>query len=119
MDVQPVLEVSIPSAVQQGSHTAYLVSLITNNEHFDRCYVKTYRRYSEFRCLHQSIKPHIPGLPSFPPKSFFFRFSQRRIEERRAALEEYIRYATAFITRNRFENEEFGRALLRFFVRDK
>lgn len=113
---QQILEISVPSATRRGGHTEYLVHLITNNPSFARNHIAVYKRYSQFRALHGKLKLHIPALPEFPPKSFFARCSGNTVETRRETLQRYMRYVCAFVTRNSFENEDFGRALVEFLV---
>lgn len=110
-----ILEISIPSSRLQRGHTEYQIDLITNNEHFERNYIRVFRRYSEFLRLHKKIKHRIPALPEFPKKILLLRFKESIVESRRVHFEIYARYICQFVIRNGFEHESFGRAILDFF----
>lgn len=116
MAKQPILEVSIPTTKRQGGHTTYLINLITDNVHFGKCYIRTHKRYSEFLKLHTGLKNYILGLPDFPPKAFFSRFSKDTIERRRASLEIYIRYICEFIMKNNLECQSQGKVIIDFLI---
>ncbi|KAG8186598.1 hypothetical protein JTE90_019920 [Oedothorax gibbosus] len=74
-------------------YTSYAISLKSNNPCFTHAYSQIRRRYSEFHHLRILLVEHYPNVskpPLLPPKSYFHRFSDKFIEERKIGLQKFL-----------------------------
>lgn len=73
-----------------GSYTCYEVKIIQNSREY-----RVFRRYSEFAELYSKLIEKYPELQkqtSFPPASWFFKFSPSVISERKVGLQKFLQY---------------------------
>ncbi|XP_015930745.1 sorting nexin-10A [Parasteatoda tepidariorum] len=73
-------------------YTSYAISLKSNDPCFSQSYSQVRRRYSEFQHLRRLLESHFPTMkaPVLPPKSFFNRFSDAFIDERKKGLQIFL-----------------------------
>ncbi|GFS78278.1 sorting nexin-11 [Nephila pilipes] len=76
-----------------ASYVNYAITIETDNPSFTFEHSTTRRRYSEFRILYSMLVKQFPNIkiPALPPKSPFKKsFDLEFVEQRRAALEEFL-----------------------------
>ncbi|WUR03570.1 sorting nexin-3 (SNX24) [Vairimorpha necatrix] len=94
-----------------NSYTVYEIIIVTNIPNMKNHQV-IYKRYSEFRDLHEQVKKEIKELPTFPKKKFW-KLKEEIIKERILRFNFYIKYLCMLITKKEI-NEECKERILKF-----
>lgn len=112
-----VLEITIPAHKLINNITYYQVICITNIKEYDKCYSRVYRRYTQFRHLHNVLSKKMV-LPEFPKKRIFMK-NENVVRERTAMLSVWLRYAAQFVDDKKCYKDDWGREVLRFLQEEK
>jgi sorting nexin-3/12 len=117
MEENSVLEMSIAGHRNiKDSYTEYEVVCITNDTSFDKCYMKVYRRYSDFRRLHLRLRCLTAVLPEFPRRRWG-KMKEEVVGERIEMLNVYLRFVCEYVQRS--STASFKKQLVRFIQEDK
>jgi sorting nexin-3/12 len=115
MEDNTILEMSISGHRNvKNRYTEYELVCITNDTSFDKCYLKIYRRYSDFQRLHLRLKCLTAALPEFPKKRWG-KMREEVIGERTEMLNVYLRFVCEYVQKN----GSFKRHLVKFIQEDR
>ncbi|KAG0442003.1 HCLS1-binding protein 3 [Dictyocoela muelleri] len=109
-----VIQIEIPR-IKKDIKIYYEIVVITNIEHYKKCYSKVYKRYSDFLKLYYKTKSHIK-FKNFPPKKFWI--TKHDIEERRLLFIKFLRSVVEFIEVNGSYKEKWAKEAIQFLQND-
>lgn len=114
MNEDNIMEISVSNFRNVNEkYTEYEIICITNIKHFKKCYIKAYRRYSDFHKFHKKIKTFISVLPEFPKKKWN-KMKSNVIQERMEMLNIYLKYVCEYINKNKEVSDKYFHEVINF-----
>lgn len=114
MNSEIIIEIFVTKHKEYNCKTYYEIIIITNDDKFEKNYIKIYKRYSDFLVLDKAIRKHIDNLIDLPSKQVFT--SDNTKNKRKNIFAEYLKMIITDYKKKRGNNIPYFKTFKEFLL---